>query len=98
MKLARTIGLSVMACLLLGAALSAAASAAEPALYECHKTVKNAEKKYEAGYNDKLCSEKNPTHEGKYELQEGIGKGKKFKGKGGGANLEVKGLGGVGCT
>ena len=37
--------------------------------------------------------------EGKYELKEGIGKGKAFKGKStGGSNLEVVGVGGVGCT
>jgi hypothetical protein len=76
---------------------TASASAAEPALYECAKTLK-VEKSYSGGYNNKLCSEGNPEHKGKYELQEGIGKGKAFKGKSKGANLEVKGLGGVACT
>jgi hypothetical protein len=55
-------------------------------------------KKYEGKYNDKKCSSKNEAGEGKYELKEGVGKGKTLKAKGGGANLEVPGVGGVSCT
>jgi hypothetical protein len=91
----------MFACLAVAVAFcavaSASASAAEPALFECAKPAKVA-KKYVGGYNNKTCTEVNATHEGKYELQEGIGKGKAFKGKAKGTNLEVKGLGGVACT
>jgi hypothetical protein len=90
-----------MACLVAVVALcavaAAGASAAEPALFECAKAPKVG-KFFTGGFNNKTCSEANPEHKGKYELQEGIGKGKVFKGKAKGANLEVKGLGGVACT
>lgn len=94
-----TIGvvLSLVMALAVSALAASGASAAEPALYECAKAAK-VEKKETGGYNNKTCSEVNAKHEGKYELQEGIGKGKEFKGKAGGSNLEVKGLGGVACT
>jgi hypothetical protein len=57
-------------------------------------------------YTEKKCATLAPAGtyraggapEGKYELREGIGKGKAFKGKGKGANLEIKGVGGVACT
>ena len=42
----------------------------------------------------KLCRKRSP----KYELEPGVGKGKEFKGKGGGANLEIEGLAGVKCS
>ena len=98
------------ACVALLAAFAAvsvaSAAAAEPALYECAKVAKNAQKKYEGHYTGKHCgaSEKateKQIEEGKvnkYELKEGIGKGKAFKGKGKGANLEVKTVGGIACT
>lgn len=100
MKRTKTVGVFVMALLAavaLAAVGSASASAAEPALYECHKLAK-VEKKYHGKYTDKKCSVESATHEGAYELQEGIGKGKAFKGKGKGANLEIVGVGGVTCT
>lgn len=97
MKLVTSLGLVLIAALATSALAAAGASAAEPALYECAKTAK-VEKHFTGAFNNKTCSEANPEHTGKYELQEGIGKGKVFKGKAKGANLEVKGLGGVACT
>jgi hypothetical protein len=104
MKLMKACGALVVLGLLL-AAVAPAAMAAEPALYECAKLAKNATtKKYEGKYTDKKCSneateaEKAEGKKNKYELKEGIGKGKAFKGKGGGANLEIVTLGGVTCT
>jgi hypothetical protein len=102
MKLFRILGafLVVVALAAMGAA---GASAAEPALYECAKAPK-VEGKYTGKYTDKKCSkeaspaEKEAGKTNKYELQEGIGKGKAFKGKGSGANLEVVTVGGVACT
>jgi hypothetical protein len=89
-------------CLALVAAFAAvtvaSASAAEPALYECAKLKKNTKtKKYEGKY-EKGCVTQNAKGEGEYELKEGIGKGKTFKGTSKGANLNVKGLGGIDCT
>jgi len=75
----------------------AGASAAEPAFYECKKLAKNAEGKYEGGYTSKTCSETSATHEGKYELKEGIGTKTTVKGKSGHAELESS-LGSVSCT
>jgi hypothetical protein len=83
---------------LIVAVSAAGASAADPAFYECHKLAKNAEGKYTGGFNNKSCSEASPTHEGKYELQEGIGKKHTIKGKSGHAELETPGLGNVSCT
>jgi hypothetical protein len=108
MKMLKVVVALAAGALTLGVA-TAGASAAEPALYQCAKVAKNAEKRYTGGYNDKKCSEVNATHEGKYELEEWSlgskelktgkqGKVKKFKGKGKGANLEVKELGGISCT
>jgi hypothetical protein len=97
MKLITSLGLALVAALAMSAIAAAGASAAEPALFECAKAPKVG-KFFTGGFNNKTCSEANPEHKGKYELQEGIGKGKAFKGKAKGANLEVKGLGGVACT
>ena len=61
---------------LLGAAASASASASGPVWVACTKaSVKNT-----GAFTDKACSSESPGHEGKYELVEGIGKGKPFKG------------------
>ena len=96
--------LAVLAVAACGIAV-ASASAAEPTVYECGKAEKTKTKPphYTGGYNDKLCSEVNIKHEGAYEFQEWNltakkGKAKVFKGKTGGANLEVQGQGGVACT
>lgn len=96
MRNARFIGLCLLIVFGLCAVASATASAAEPALYECAKVAK-VEKKYHGKYVNKTCTEESKTSEGKYELQEGIGKGKEFKGKGTAANLEIHGLGEVSC-
>jgi hypothetical protein len=79
MKRMRILGLALVAVFALAAVVASGASAA-PAFFECAKTSKNAEKKYEGKYTDKLCSSESPTKEGKYELKEGIGKGKGLKG------------------
>lgn len=82
----------------------ASASAAEPALYECHKTTKNAKtKKYEGKWlkGCKVEATEKQKEEGKlneYEIQEGIAKGKPFKGTSKGANLNVKSVGGIDCS
>jgi hypothetical protein len=68
----------------------ATAHAAEPALFECHKEAKD-HGKYAKG-----C--KTEKEGGGYEIKEGIGKGKVFKGKSKGANLELTKFGGVTCT
>jgi hypothetical protein len=94
----KTLALSLLAAFALCALVASSASAAGlPALYECAKTTK-VNKKYTGKYNDKKCSSANEKGEGKYELKEGIGKGKAFKGKGGAANLEIEGVGGVRCS
>ena len=82
---------------------AASASASLPALYECAKTAKVG-KKYTGKYIDKKCSKEATAKEieegkaNKYELKEGFRKGKAFKGKGKGADLEVEGVGGITCT
>ncbi len=99
----RIAALAALAVLALTAMSAAGASAGEPALYECAKAAKVGGK-YTGRYTDKKCSkeatgaEKEAGKTNKYELQEGVGKGKAFKGKGAGANLEIAGLGGVACT
>lgn len=103
MKVIKACGALLALGLLFGALAPAGAFASEPALYECAKLTK-VEGKYHGLYTEKKCAKEateTERAEGKknaYELREGIGKGKKFKGKGAGANLEIKGLGGVTCT
>ena len=63
--------------LMLGALTAASASASGPVWAYCGKTVP----KNTGAYTDKSCSIESPSHEGKYELIDGIGKGKPFKGK-----------------
>jgi hypothetical protein len=93
------LGLCLVAVFAFGAIAASTASAAEPALYECAKLKKNAKtKKYEGKYTNKTCSTVSEKSEGEYELQEGIGKGKEFKGKGSAGDLEVIGVGEVQCT
>jgi hypothetical protein len=103
MRYLRIAGLCLVAVFALGAIASASASAEPPAIYECHKLTKSkVTKKYEGQY-EKGCVTKNTKGEGEYELQEWNleakkGKAKEFKGKGGGANLEIIGLAGVECA
>src|SRR4051794_19512929 len=62
--------------LALGALSTASASASGPVWAYCGKAVpKNTGK-----YTDKACSMESATNEGKYEVLDGIGKGKAFKG------------------
>jgi hypothetical protein len=63
--------------LVLGALAAAGASASGPHWVYCGKAVP----KNTGAYTDKACSVESPGHEGKYELLDGIGKGKGFKGK-----------------
>jgi hypothetical protein len=63
--------------LVLGALTAAGASASGPVWAYCGKTVP----KNTGLYTDKSCSIESPGLEGKYELLNGIGKGKGFKGK-----------------
>jgi hypothetical protein len=93
MKHVRTVGIFVVAALALVAVASASAAAAEPAFYEC------AEVTGKTGKWEKGCK---VEHEGgtggKYEIEEGIGKGKAFKGSSKGANINIKGFLGMTCT
>jgi len=97
MRRISALGLALIGATVLIAVSAAGASAAEPAFYECKKLTKNAEGKYTGGFTDKTCSVASGTHEGKYELQEGIGKKPAIKGKSGHAELESS-LGSVSCT
>jgi hypothetical protein len=65
--------------------LASSAGATTPAWFECAKAPSKNGK-----FNDKACTQKNETSTGKYELQEGVGKDKAFKGKGAAAKLEVE--------
>lgn len=64
--------------LALGALSAAGASASGPVWAYCGKAVP----KNMGAYTDKACSIGSPGQEGKYELLDGIGKGKAFKGTG----------------
>jgi hypothetical protein len=100
MRRLRIIGLCVVALLALGAVAASAAMAEDPAIYECAKAAKEG-KTYKGHYSSKKCEASSYHAEGgqKYELQEwNKAKPKAFKGKGGGANLEIEGVGGVTCT
>jgi len=97
MRRIAALGLALIGSTVLIAVSAAGASAAEPAFYECKKLTKNAEGKYEGGFTNKACSEASGTHEGKYELKEGIGTKPTIKGKSGHAELESS-LGSVSCT
>jgi hypothetical protein len=76
----RILGVALVAVFAL-AALTASAASANPSWKYCAKAAKEG-KTYTGHYSDKLCSTKVESG-GKYELVEGVGKGKEFKGKGG---------------
>jgi hypothetical protein len=86
-------GACLLALPLLGTTMLASASAAEPAFYECAK-LKGGK------YEDKQCTTEAGSVKGeKYELKEGIRKGKVFKGKGGAVRLYVPAINApVPCT
>ena len=69
--------MTVVVILALGGGIPAGASASGPVWAYCGKTVP----KNTGAYTEKSCSIESPSHEGKYELIDGIGKGKPFKGK-----------------
>jgi len=70
-------------------ALAAAAGAATPTWFECGKAPK-AGSVFTGTYSEKTCSAESEVQGGgRYELRQGIGKGKRFKGKGGATVLEV---------
>jgi hypothetical protein len=80
----------VLACATAGVSATASASATIPTWFECGKALKNG-KTYMGRYSSKSCTAASEVEAGgKYELIEGIGKGKRFKGKGGKAVLHVK--------
>jgi hypothetical protein len=97
MRRIAALGFALIGATVLIAVSAVGASAAEPAFYECKKLTKNAEGKYEGGFTDKACSAASATHEGKYQLQEGIGTKPTIKGKSGHAELESS-AGNVSCT
>jgi hypothetical protein len=103
----RLVVAGAVGALVLAAAVAATASASNPALYECAKATKNAQKKYTGKYLDKKCSKEATKSEieagktNKYELQEWakeVAKVKVFKGKGSAGDLEVEGVGEVQCS
>ncbi len=89
MKKLGVIGVCLLAITAVATVFAASAAASEPALYECHKE-KAGHGKYSKG-----C--KVEKEGGGFEIKEGIGKAKPFKGKGKGAFLEIHN-GGVSCT
>jgi len=102
MRHLRLIGVCLAALFALGAVAANAASATEPALYECAKVTKANKGK---GIWNKGCKVegKHGLGENEYEIQEWNltskkGKVKPFKGKGGLANLEATGVGVVTCA
>jgi hypothetical protein len=72
------------------AASCSAAAVAEPAYYECNKVAEGSGK-----YSNTKCSVLAEEGKGKYELEEGIGKGKAFKGSGGKLTWHNPSIGGV---
>jgi len=87
MRRMKMMGLCLVALFALTAVAVSSASAAEPAFYECAKTTGGK-------FSNKTCSAPGEGKTGKYELKEGIGKGKIFKGKGGSATLHTPAVGG----
>jgi hypothetical protein len=91
MKRIKIMGLCLVAVFAMTAAAAASASAAEPAFYECKKVVGG---KYEKG-----CKKLGVGKTAAYEIVEGVGKGKAFKGTGKAATLHTPAVGGeVKCT
>jgi hypothetical protein len=105
MRPIRTIVICLTAVFAFGAVAAASASAAElPEIMQCAKAKKEG-KAYLGHYSSKKCEASSYHAEGgqKYELEPWNlpgkkGKAKAFKGKGGGANLEIIGIGGISCA
>ena len=89
MRRIKFLGLAAVVLVAALGVLASSASATTPTWFECGKVAKNSEKKYTGKY-EKGCTQKNEAGEGKYELKEGVGKDKAFKGKGGTAKLELE--------
>jgi hypothetical protein len=92
MKRIRIMGLALVALFAM-AAVAAASASATPTYYECAKVAKVG-KFFTGGYNNSTCTEANAKHEGKFELKEGLAKGKEFKGTGKAATLHTPSAGG----
>jgi hypothetical protein len=89
MKRLVTTGVCCIAVFALVASTAGSASATTPTWFECHRAAKSG-KVYTGQYDGKLCEEASEVDgNGKYELHEGIRKGRAFKGKGGKAILHV---------
>lgn len=98
MRRLKVVGLWFVAALVLATTVAATASASAPTWFVCAKAANSG-----AGhYTGKTCLESTKVATGgKYELKEGIGKGKAFKGKGAAALLSAKTLTGnenVACS
>jgi hypothetical protein len=78
MKSISGVGLCLVAVFTIAAAAASSASASEPAWYECTKAGKSGTT-YLGDYAVKTCEAASKVATGgRYELKEGIGKGKKF--------------------
>lgn len=89
MKWTRLLGAMLFAACLIGT-LADAALAVEPAFYECHKGAVGS-----GLYSNKTCSTLAEPGKGRYELQEGIGKERAFKGKAGKTTWHAPAVGAV---
>lgn len=76
MRRAKMAATAAVAALAIGAVSAGAASAAPPSWHYCAKTLP----KNTGNYSDKACSLASEAGQGKYEIFEGVGKGKSFKG------------------
>src|ERR1700689_3038997 len=89
----RIMGLCLVAVFAMAAVAAASATAAEPAFYECAKVAAGT------GKYAKGCKTETTGKAAAYEIKEGIGKGKEFKGTGKKATLHTPAVGGeVTCT
>jgi hypothetical protein len=85
----KILGLALVAVFAFAAISVASASAGTaPALFECAKAAKEG-KTYLGHHDSKTCSDAYMATGGKYELKEGIGKGKAFKSSGSTATLHT---------
>jgi len=86
----RRFGIAGLVALAVLALAAASATAEAPTWFECGKAVKNGNA-YTGHYTGKSCEAATEVGTGgKYELRQGIGKGKQLKGKGGRTVLHVK--------
>jgi hypothetical protein len=88
MRRIKIMGLCLVAVFAMTAVAVSSASAA-PSFFECAKVAAGTGK-----FTNKTCSTEGTGKTAKYELKEGVGKGKEFKGKGGAATLHTPAVGG----